>query len=241
MIALSFSSSAIFRASRISSRRSARKMTGFSPLAYGARAASLGSGTGGATPCGLRLGGHLVVGQGPAELLLDRLEPVEALLRRASGASPWPRPGGDRVGPDEGGDVDVQGHAVGQDHLAGDPAVEVDHAALAGDRAAGRLDVGGEDAVGPGHGDQLAVGVQGRAGPQLGLELGRVGVVLRLAQAADLEQADGEPASIRPGQTSRPCTSIVCAAAGTRRLGPADRGDLAVARRPACRRRCRGR
>src|SRR4051794_22380694 len=109
-----------------------------------------------------RLAPDLVIGQGATELLLDRLEPLAMALalvtplaparaEAATGpfAAPVRRPSGD---------VDVHRQLVHPDELPGDPAVEVDEAPLARDLAAAGagLDVGREDAVGPGHRDQAA-------------------------------------------------------------------------------------
>ncbi len=54
---------------------------------------------------------------------------------------------------DESGNRHVESRGIGDDELARNPATQVDHAALARDQSAGRLHVGGQDAVGPGHRD----------------------------------------------------------------------------------------
>ena len=145
------------------------------PLGIGDQGGEPGVGVGAGACLACGLGPDLVVGQGAAELLLDRS--IRSRRRCRGSAPPRRRPAAaGRVGSRRrcgGGSLTFRATRVGHDHLAGDPAVEVDHAALAGDQAAGRLDVGREDAVGPGHRDVLAVGVERRAGPQLGLELRR--------------------------------------------------------------------
>ena len=109
----------------------------------------------------------------------------------------------------------VEGDRVGDHQLAGHPAVQVDQAALARDHAAGRLDERGQDAVGPGHRDVLAVGVQGRCWCAARAETGRRRLKSWVSARLPISNRPiVEPASTMPGQMSSPLSSIVWASGG---------------------------
>ena len=132
-----------------------------------------------------------VVVEGVAELLLEVVEAVFALL--AGVGIVVVGLGGFILGLGGGyvvGDIDMKGDFVGEDELSGNPAVELDDAALTGDEAGGGMSKGCEDAVGASDGDEVALGMEGGAREKLGLELGGVGAVLGFAKAADFVEAE---------------------------------------------------